>query len=77
MGLLITPQPYKQEEIHMKFLTFKQLVRLLSEVKTSEDLWNFTHEVDMSFQHEKITWEDNEALYRIVNNIVKRELING
>ena len=60
-----------------KFLTHKQLVKLLSEVKTTEDLWSFTHEVDMSFQHEKITWEDNETLYRIVNNIIKPELING
>ena len=61
----------------MKYLTYKQLVNLLSEVKTTEDLWNFMHEVDMSFQHEKITWVDNETLYRIINNLVKPELING
>lgn len=61
----------------MKYLTFKQLVKLLSEVKTAEELWGFMHEIDMSFQNGKITWEDNETLYRIINNVVKPELING
>jgi len=57
-----------------QFKTFKQLVKQLSEVKTTEDLWAFYGEVDMSYQHEKITYQDNEMLYHIP---VRTELING
>lgn len=57
-----------------QYKTFKQLVKQLSEVKTTEDLWAFYGEVDMSYQHEKITYQDNEVLYHIP---VRAELING
>lgn len=59
----------------MTYKTFKQLVVELSNVKTQEDCFKFCHDVDMSYQHDKITYQDNETLYRIVNNVVKRELI--
>lgn len=55
----------------MTYKTFKQLVIELSNVKTKEDLDIFCANVDMSYQHDKITYQDNETLYRIVNNISK------
>jgi hypothetical protein len=57
------------------YKTFKQLIGQLAEVKTKEDLWALCGEVDMSYQHEKITYKDNETIYKIINNVVKRELI--
>ena len=58
-----------------QYKTFKQLVGQLSEIKTKEDLWALCGEIDRSYQHEKITWNDHETLYKIINNVVKRELI--
>lgn len=57
------------------YKTFKQLVAQLSEIKTTQDLWDLCGEIDRSYQHEKITYKDNETLYKIINNVVKRELI--
>ena len=59
-----------------KYLTFKQLVVLLSTVRCKEDLQNFCFQVDMSYQHDKISYKDNDTLYYIVNNVVKREFID-
>ena len=59
-----------------QYKTFKQLVVELSNVKTKEDLYTFCFDIDMSYQHGKITYQDNETLYRIVNNVVKREFID-
>lgn len=59
----------------MTYKTYKQLVEQLSEIKTTEDLWNLCGEIDRSYQHEKITYKDNETLYKIINNVIKRELI--
>ena len=53
------------------YKTFKQLVEELSNVKTKEDLNRFCFQIDMSYQHGKITFQDNETLYRIVNNVSK------
>lgn len=57
------------------YKTFKQLVTALADVKTKEELHHFCYEVDMSYQHDKITYNDNEIIYKIINNVVKRELI--
>lgn len=59
-----------------RVLTFKQLVVLLSKVRCKEDLNNFCFQVDMSYQHEKISYKDNDTLYYIANNVVKREFID-
>ena len=59
-----------------KYLTFKQLVVLLSTVRSKEDLNDFCCQVDMSYEHEKISYKDNDTLYYIVNNVVKREFID-
>ena len=53
------------------YKTFKQLVEELSNVRTKEDLNRFCFQIDMSYQHGKITYKDNETLYRIVNNVSK------
>lgn len=53
------------------YKTFKQLVVELSNVRTKEDLNAFCADVDMSYQHDKITYQDNETLYRIVNHVSK------
>ena len=57
------------------YKTFKQLVSQLAEVRTREDLWTLCGDIDRSYQHEKITYKDNETLYQIINHVVKRELI--
>lgn len=53
------------------YKSFKQLVVELSNVKTKEDLNQLCFQIDMSYQHGKITFQDNETLYRIVNNVSK------
>lgn len=58
-----------------QYKTFKQLISQLAEVRTKEELWALCGEIDGSYQHEKITWQDNETLYQIINHVVKRELI--
>ena len=48
-----------------EYKTFKQLVKMLSEVRTKDALQAFYAEVDRSYQHGKITYQDNVILYRI------------
>ena len=55
--------------------TFKQLVYELSEVRSKEDLNKLETEIYMSFTTGKITGKDNDALYNIINYVVKREYI--
>ena len=59
-----------------EYKTFKQLVQQLAAVRTKADLYKFCFDIDMSYQHDKITYNDNETLYTIVNNVVKRDLID-
>lgn len=54
-----------------EYKTFKQLVVELSNVRTKEDLYMFCSNVDMSYQHDKITYQDSETFYRIVNHVGK------
>lgn len=61
----------------MSVFTFKQLVELLAKVKTPEDLNQFCYNVDVSYQHGRITYKDNETFYAIINNLVKRDLIEN
>lgn len=36
----------------------------------SDAEWNeITHKIDFAFQHEQITWADNELLYGLVNRL--------
>ena len=54
-----------------KFLTFKELVKLFSEVETEDDFNRACGEIDNSFQHEKISWNDHQLLYRLAKPISK------
>lgn len=56
------------------YKTFKQLVVELSNIRTKEDLYTFCGNVDMSYQHDKITYQDNETLYDIVRYVAAKEL---
>lgn len=59
-----------------KYLTYKQVFSQLAEVRTKEELQALCFAVDMSYQHEKITYKDLETFFNIVNRVVKRELID-
>lgn len=59
------------KEDNFKALSFKQLVNLLADVKTEEDFNRACGQIDMSFQHDKITWNDNELLYKLAGIIYK------
>ena len=59
----------------MTYKTFKQLITDLAKVRSKDDLYRFMYDVDMSYQHDKITYKDNEVIYEIINNVVKREFI--
>ena len=52
-------------------LTFKQLVKLFSEVQTEEDFNRACGAIDDSFQHDKINWNDHELLYDLARLISK------
>jgi len=54
-----------------KVLTFKQLVKLFASVNTKEDLYRAEGQIDNSFQHEKISWDDHELLYDLSAKIDK------
>ena len=60
----------------MTYKTFKQLITDLAKVRSKDDLDRFMFDVDMSYQHGKITYKDNEIIYEIINNVVKREFID-
>lgn len=60
----------------MTYKTFKQLITDLAKVRSKDDLYRFMYDVDMSYQHDKITYKDNEIIYEIINNVVKREFID-
>lgn len=60
----------------MTYKTFKQLITDLAKVRSKDDLNRFMFDVDMSYQHDKITYKDNEVIYEIINNVVKREFID-
>lgn len=49
--------------------SFKQLVKVISEIN-SEDSFNAAcGDIDISFQNDKITWDDHELLYKLVSKV--------
>lgn len=50
-----------------KILTFKQIVKEIAQIKTTEDLNNVFFDIDNAFQADKITWDDHETLYTIAD----------
>ena len=50
----------------MKPLTYKQLVKLIHDMKTDIDRNDAVHMIDISFEYGKITWIDHEMLIDLV-----------
>lgn len=49
--------------------SFKQLVKVISEIN-SEDSFNAAcGDIDISFQKDKINWDDHELLYKLVSKV--------
>ena len=51
---------------------FKKFVRELVEAETEEEILSIFYRadgIDMSYQHEKITWRDHELLLDLVNKL--------
>lgn len=52
-----------------KALTFKQILKLLAQAITADDVARAEYQIDISFQAEKITWADHELLYSLAGKI--------
>lgn len=54
-----------------KWLTFKQLVVEIANAENGEDeFWRVGHEINLSFEHEKITWQDHEMLWKLAEKAI-------
>ncbi len=53
-----------------KARTFKQLVQLMSEANSEDDALNAAGQIDVSFQHDKINWNDHQMLYALVSKVI-------
>ena len=52
-------------------MTFKQLVKMINEIKAAEDAYEVWDNIDRSFEKEKITWDDHEMLYGLASKMWK------
>ena len=59
------------KEENNKPMTFKQLVKGFSQIKTRFDFDLMCAEIDNAFQHEKISWDDHQMLYSLASVISK------
>lgn len=51
-------------------MTFKQLVKLISTAKSDGAIFDeIVHEINYSFEHQKITWNDHEMLYDLAEEV--------
>lgn len=48
---------------------FKKLVALILEIETPDDLNHACGEINRAFQDEKISFKDNELLYKLIQKI--------
>lgn len=48
---------------------YKKLVGMIASIETREDFNKASGEIDRAFQSEKITWKDNETLYKLMQKI--------
>lgn len=55
----------------IQIMTYKQLIKLISEAETNEDVEKAWWNIDRAFEHEKITWNDHEILYTIASKLYK------
>ena len=61
----------------MAYLTFKKAITEISKVDTRPELFDLLFRVDLSYQNGKMTYQDQETIYRLVNNQFRRDLIDG
>lgn len=53
-------------------MTFKKLIQRLADCRTEDDINAFLYDqngVDISYQREKITWNDHELLFTLAARI--------
>lgn len=53
---------------------FKKLIARALEVKTDTELNALCADIDRAYQSGKITSQDNELLYRLINKYITKEL---
>lgn len=53
----------------MKIRSFKELVKMVSQIESIDDIHEVEYEIKVSFENDKISWNDYEILYRIINFI--------
>lgn len=55
-------------------IMFKKLIARVLEVKTDTELNALCADIDRAYQSGKITAQDNELLYRLINKYITKEL---
>lgn len=50
-------------------MTFKKLVKAISECKNEEHLWEIRGRIDRAFSADKINWNDHVILFNIIDMI--------
>ena len=50
----------------------QNIIKAMLKAKTEEEWGKVTLGIDWAFQHEKITWQDNELLYDLVSRLWQR-----
>lgn len=55
----------------MKAKTYKQIIADIAAAETKDDLATAGGEIETSYQAEKITFNDLETLYKIINKLYK------
>lgn len=56
-----------------KAKNYKQLVALIAQIETEDDAGIAGGEVNRSFDSSKITWQDHQTLFGLLNKIYKLE----
>lgn len=52
-----------------QFKSFKQIVSEIADINSQEDFDAACGDIDISFQHDKINWDDHELLYKLVSKV--------
>lgn len=64
------PGGISKQKGNIMIKTFKQLVKAIAEIKTEEDRLIVYGDIDNSFQHGKITWNDHQILYTLAFRVI-------
>lgn len=49
----------------------RRLLELIASIETEKELNRICTEVDRAYQQEKISYKDNELLYKLINKIIR------